>query len=65
MNPQQIRTKISELDSWLTEHPSHQDVFLVLEQKRDLAKELLEQEPPRTYERDTFDITEQNIQGNE
>jgi hypothetical protein len=65
MNPQQIRTKISELDSWLTENPSHPDAYQVLEQKRDLAKQLLEQEPPRTYERDTFDITEQKIHDNE
>ena len=65
MNPQQIRTKISELDSWLTENPTHQDVSLILQQKRDLAKELLEQEPPRTFERDTFDFRNQNLQPNE
>lgn len=64
MTSQQIKTKIAELDSWLIEHPSHQDVFHVLEQKRDLNNQLLEVEPPRTFERDTFDISEQKIQNN-
>jgi hypothetical protein len=44
MTQQEIKVKIAELDDWLTEHPTHQDVFLVLEQKRNLAKQLLKQE---------------------
>lgn len=44
MNPQQIKIKIQELDAWLTEHPTHQDVSQVLHQKRELLNELVEQD---------------------
>ncbi len=39
----QIENKIKELDFWLTHNPNHYDYVKVLNQKRDLEKQLLEQ----------------------
>ncbi len=42
MTQQEIKTKIQELDDWLTENPTHHDLTQVLEIKRDYENQLNE-----------------------
>ena len=62
MNFQSLTTKIAELEQWLTEHhPEDQQRPLIDADLRRLRQELHDLENPRTYERDTFDLSNHNF----
>ena len=66
MTSQQIKTKITELEQWLTDnHPEHCARPQIEADLRNAKQELLEQEPPRTYEQDTFCFRDYKIYHNE
>ncbi|WP_395075342.1 hypothetical protein [Flavobacterium sp.] len=44
MTQQEINTKIAELDIWLTENPTHNDLSQVLIMKREYENQLKEHE---------------------
>lgn len=54
MTPQQRSNKIAELEQWLRDNPNHENRTII---ESDLRK-LKEENIPRTYERDTFDLRE-------
>jgi hypothetical protein len=58
MTPQHRQNKISELEEWLRDNPSHHPNRPLIE--ADLRK-LREEATPRTYGRDTFDFLEHNF----
>jgi hypothetical protein len=44
MNPQEIKSKIENLDWWLTNHPNDPNYSQVLQDKQNLQKQLKELE---------------------
>ena len=57
MTPQQVTTKIAELELWLMENPHNENRTII---ESDLRK-LKESQENRTYERDTFDLSNYNL----
>jgi len=56
--PQQRKNKIAELEQWLRDNPDHQMRTTIesdLRQLKDCDKQ------SRTYERDTFDLSNHNL----
>jgi len=62
MATEKLKTRIAELEFWLLDnHPEHIAVETIHADLRKAKQELEELENPRTYERDTFDIREHDI----
>ena len=57
MTPKERSDKIADLELWLIENPNNDNRTII---ETDLRK-LKEQQQPRTFERDTYDIGNQNI----
>ncbi|HGE5774601.1 TPA: hypothetical protein ACGGHC_001414 [Flavobacterium psychrophilum] len=62
---QKIRTKINQLEQSLIHNPNNPERAAIETDLRKLKQELQEQESTRTFERDTFDISEQKLHKNE
>jgi hypothetical protein len=58
---QQLENKRAELEQWLRDNPTHPNAVEVRQNLNLVVKDIIGFEHPRTFERDTFDITDVEI----
>lgn len=57
----QLENKRAELEQWLRDNPTHPNAVEVRQNLNLVIKEIIGFESPRTFERDTYDITDVEI----
>lgn len=57
----QLENKRGELEQWLRDNPTHSNAVEVRQNLNLVIKEIIGFESPRTFERDTYDITHVEI----